>query len=109
MRSMLTLFAKKLFFSERTGRTVVETSVIQARPSEDSKDPNVGMTYEGTRRLVVEKTQKMCKIVFKHFLVIKANHSTLETKHFALPNSRITTFRCEACAEYQRSRIESEK
>ena len=40
--------------SERTGRPVVETSVIQARSSEDSKDPNVGTAHERTRRLVVE-------------------------------------------------------
>ena len=36
-----------------TGRPVVETSVIQARSSEDSKDPNVGTTHERTRRLFV--------------------------------------------------------
>ena len=35
-------------------RPVVETSVIQARSSEDSKDPNVGLAQERTRRLVVE-------------------------------------------------------
>ena len=40
--------------SERTGRPVVETSVIQTRSSEDSKDPNVETTHERTRRLVVE-------------------------------------------------------
>ena len=39
--------------SERTERPVVETSVIQARSSEDSKDPNVGTAHEGTRRFVV--------------------------------------------------------
>ena len=45
--------------SERTGRPVTgkpvnETSVIQARSSEDSKDPNVGKAHERTRRLVTE-------------------------------------------------------
>ena len=35
-------------------RPVVETSVIQARSSEDSKDANVGKAHERTRRLVVE-------------------------------------------------------
>ena len=40
--------------SERTERPVVETTVIQARSSEDSKDPNVGTAHERTRRLVVE-------------------------------------------------------
>ena len=39
--------------SERTGRPVVETNVIQARSSEDSKDPNVEQAHERTRRLVV--------------------------------------------------------
>ena len=39
---------------ERTGRPVVETSVIKAHSSEDSKDPNVGTAHERTRRLVVE-------------------------------------------------------
>ena len=39
------------------------------------------MAHERTRRLVVEKqTQKMCKIVLKHVLVMKAKHSTLEIK-----------------------------
>ena len=39
---------------ERTERPVIETSVIQARSSEDSKDPNVGKAHERTRRLVIE-------------------------------------------------------
>ena len=34
-------------------RSMFETSVFQARSSEDSKDPNVGLAHEGTRRLVV--------------------------------------------------------
>ena len=40
--------------SERTWRPVVETSVIQTRSSEDSKDTHVEMEHERTRRLVVE-------------------------------------------------------
>ena len=43
--------------SERTGRPVIETSVIQARSSEDSKDPNVE-THEKTRRFVIETNAK---------------------------------------------------
>ena len=35
-------------------RPVIETSVIQARSSEDSKDPNVEQEHERTRRLVIE-------------------------------------------------------
>ena len=42
------------FFSERTWRPVIETSVIQARSSEDSKDPNVEKAHDRTRRLVTE-------------------------------------------------------
>ena len=40
--------------SERTGRPDIETSVIQARSSEDSKDPNVEKAHERKRRLVIE-------------------------------------------------------
>ena len=39
--------------SERTERLVVETSVIQARSSEDSKDPNVEQAHERTGRPVI--------------------------------------------------------
>ena len=46
-------FHEELCSSDRTGRPVVETSVIQARSFEDSKDPNVGTAHERTRRLVV--------------------------------------------------------
>ena len=44
--------------SERTRRPVIETSVIQARSTEDSKDPNVGTAHERTRRLVTETNTK---------------------------------------------------
>ena len=47
-------FHEELVSSERTGRPVVETSVIQARSSEDRKDPNVEKAHERTRRLVIE-------------------------------------------------------
>ena len=46
-------FHEETVSSERTGRPVVETSVIQARSSEDSKDPNAEQAHERTRRLVV--------------------------------------------------------
>ena len=75
-------FHEEAVSSEKTGRPVVETSVIQTRSSEDSKDHHVEMAHERTRRLVVEKTQKMCQIVVNHVLVMKAKHSTLEIKHF---------------------------
>ena len=46
-------FHEETVSSERTERPVVETSVIQARSSEDSKGPNVEKAHERTRRLVV--------------------------------------------------------
>ena len=75
--------------SERTGRPVTgrpvnETSVIQARSSEDSKHPNVGKHMKERGDSLLEQTQKMCQIVLKHVLFIKATHSTLETKHFVI-------------------------
>ena len=47
-------FHEELVSSERTERPVIETSVIQARSSEDRKDPNVEQAHERTRRLVSE-------------------------------------------------------
>ena len=47
-------FHEESVSSERTVRPVVETSVIQARSSEDCKDPNIGKAHERTRRLVIE-------------------------------------------------------
>ena len=46
-------FHEESVSSERTERPVVETSVIQARSSEDSKDRKVEKAHERTRRLVV--------------------------------------------------------
>ena len=43
---------EELVSSERMGRPVVETGVIQARSFEDRKDPNVEQAHERTRRLV---------------------------------------------------------
>ena len=119
--------------SERTGRPVVETSVIQARSSEDSKDPDVGTAHERTRRLVVgtntenvpdssqtrschesetfnvgDKTlrERTVRPVVDHDNL--SHEQTMLNGEHGLPNSRITTFCCEACAKYQRSRIDSE-
>ena len=47
-----------MFFSGKTEKPVVETSVIQARSFEDSKDPTVGKAHEKTRRLVIETNTK---------------------------------------------------
>ena len=45
-------FHEETVSSETTERPVVETSVIQTRSSEDSKDSHVEMAHERTRRLV---------------------------------------------------------
>ena len=45
-------FCEEPSSSERTGRPVVETNVIQTRSSEDRKDFNVEQTRERTVRLV---------------------------------------------------------
>ena len=47
-------FHEETVSSERTERPVVETSVIQTHSSEDSKDSNVELAHERTRKLVVE-------------------------------------------------------
>ena len=82
---------------------------------------------------LLKQTQKMCQVVLKHVLFMKAKRSTWrwntswkngETRYWSwqfeswenhgdrgghgLPNSRATTFCCEASAEYQRSRSDSE-
>ena len=54
-------FHEESVSSERTGRPVIETSVIQARSSEESKDPNVGKAHERTRRLVTETNTKCAR------------------------------------------------
>ena len=53
-------FHEELVSSERTGRPVIETSVIQAHLSDDRQDPNVEKAHERTRRLVsVTNTENM--------------------------------------------------
>ena len=47
-------FHEETVSSERTERPVIETSVIQARSYEDSKDPNVGKAHERSGQPVVE-------------------------------------------------------
>ena len=116
-----------------TGKPVHETSVIQTRSSEDRKDFNVGQAHERTGRPVIthdvinvsdcsqtrsahesetfnvgndtlrERTERS---VADHDVSHEPNNG--ERGGHGLPNSRTTTFCCEACAEYQRSRIDSE-
>ena len=127
-------FHEETVSSERTVKPVVETSVIQARSSEDSKDPNVETAHERTRRLVVgtntenvpdssqtrsfhesetfnvgDKTlrERTGRPVVDHDN-LSHEQTMLNEVNMDFPNSRITTFCCEACAKYQRSRIDSE-
>ena len=76
-------FHEETVSSERTGRPVVETSVIQARSSEDSKDPNVGKAHESTRRLVVDHDnlnheQRMLNEVDMDFKIPGLPHSVVK-------------------------------
>ena len=110
---------------ERSERPVVkdDTRTVQdGRKTSRSHEIDVNsfheetVSSERTGDSLLKQTQKMCQIVVKHVLVMKAKDSTLEIKHFVkelkevngLPNSRITTFCCEACAECKRSRNDSE-
>ena len=75
-------FHEESVSSDRMGRPVIETSVIQARSSED-RIPTLERHMKERGDSLVKQTQKMCQIVLKHVLFMTANHSTLETKHFA--------------------------
>ena len=75
-------FHEETVSSERTGRPVVETSVIQARSSEDSKDPNVEKAHERTRRLVVGTNTQNVPDSSQTRSCRESETSTLETKHF---------------------------
>ena len=111
----------------RERRDPIETSVIQARSSEDSKDPHVGKAHERTRRLGVgtntenvpnssqtrsihdsetfnvgdktlhERTER--PVVDHDNLSHEQNNANAERGEHGLQNSRITTFCCEACAK----------
>ena len=113
---------------------LLKRGVIQARSSEDSKDPNVGKAHERTRRLVAgtntenvpDRSQTRSSHESETFNVgdktlrerterpvVDHDNSSheqtmLNEAEHGLPNSRTTTLCCEACAEYQRSRIDSE-
>ena len=76
-------FHEETVSSERTGRPVVETSVIQANVHlKTVRIPTLNRHIKERGDSLLEQTQKMCQIVLKHVLVMKAKHSTLETKHF---------------------------
>ena len=75
-------FREETVSSEKTGRPVVETGVIQTRSSEESKDPTLKRHMKERGDSLLKQTQKMCQIVVIHGFVMKAKHSTLEIKHF---------------------------
>ena len=130
-------FREEPSFSERTrrpvtGRPVNETSVYQTRSSEDRKDFNVEQAHERTCRPVITHDvinvsdnpqtcsahesetfnvgdealrERTVRSVVDHDV---SYESICERGRHGLPNSRTTTFSCEARAEYQRSRRDSE-
>ena len=113
------------------GKPVHETSVIQTRSSEDRENFNVEQTHERTVRPVIThdvtsvpdssqtrsahesetfnvEDEILRKRTARSVADHDASHESMmvnEAGH-GLPNSRATTFRCEARAEYQRSRID---
>ena len=76
-------FHEETVSSERTGRPVVETSAIQARSSEDSKDPNVEKAHEREGRLVVGRNTENVPDL-KHVLFMKRNIERWRQKHFVI-------------------------
>ena len=68
-------FHEELVSSGRTERPVFETSVIQARSSEDRKDFNVEKANESTRRLVIETNTENVPDSSQTRSVHKSKHS----------------------------------
>ena len=63
----------------RDGKPVNETSVIQARSFEETKDNNVEQARERTRTHDMITVQ----ILLKHVPFMKSKRSMLEMRHFA--------------------------
>ena len=110
--------------TDRSGQPVVETSKTQTRSSDDSKSLNVETAHDGSGQPVVETNRKCARWLRNTFLSWKhetqcwrrntsseigatrcwswrfnswANND--QRGEHGLPNSRVTTFCCEACAE----------
>ena len=132
---MLILSTKKLFLQRERRDPLLKREKSKHVHLKTVRIPTFEKHMEERGDSSMKQTQKMCQIVLRHVLFMKAKHSTLETKthrertarpvvdhdnlsheqtmlnevNMGLPNSRITTFCCEACAEYQRSRIDGGK
>ena len=65
-------FHEEAVKTDRTGQPVVETGRTRTRSSDDSKCLNVEMTHDRTGQPLLKHTQKMCQMVAKHVLVMKA-------------------------------------
>ena len=117
----------------RTGQAVVETGRNQTRSFDDNKSLNVEMAHDRTEQPVVETHKESvpdgCQTRSCHESIsFKVGDETIRdrtgqpvvthdelsheqtilneiTHGHGLPNSRVTTFRCEACWELSRSRI----
>ena len=133
-RSMQVLFTKKLFLRIERGQPVVETSRTQTRSSDDNKSLNVELAHDRTGQPVVETNTESvpdgCQTRSCHESIRfnvgdetlrdrtgqpVVNHddssheqTMLNEVNMDFPNSRVTTFGCEACTEHKRSRIDSE-
>ena len=118
-------FHEEAVSSDRTGQPVVETSRTQTRSSDDSKSLNVEMAHDRTVQPVVETNTEIvpdgCRTRSCHESirfnvgdetfrdrtgqpVVKHDDSSheqtmLNEAEHGLPNSRTTTFRCEAYAQ----------
>ena len=101
---------EELSSSDRTGR-IVEPEVIQTRSSEDNKSLNVEQTHDRTGRPVtntaaVQDVSQVCHEPERSALTMR--HFVKEKRQTWTSESRTTTFRCETCAKYQRSTIDSD-
>ena len=76
---------RNCFFGEIGPHSVVETSVIQTRLSEDSKDTSVReLVHERLRRLVETNTENVRHSSVKQDLVMKAKHSIIGDKTLSM-------------------------
>ena len=97
-------FHEELVSSERTGRLVIETNTENVPDSSQTRSVHESETFNVGDKTLRERTVRP---VIDHDKL--SHEKNGERGGHGLPNSRATAFCCEACAEYQRSRTDSEK
>ena len=104
-RSMLILFTKNLFLQRERGDSSLKQTQKNVPDSSRTRSVHESGTFNVGDKTLRERTERP---VIDHD---NLSHEKIMVKRggHGLPNSRATTFCCEACAEYQRSRIDSEK